>query len=70
MRIAIISTYPPVECGIGTYTQFLTDELKHTANEIIIVSQHGARGEFVFPAYNADDPNLAKEIFDITMKKQ
>jgi 1,2-diacylglycerol 3-alpha-glucosyltransferase len=68
MRIAVISTYPPIECGIGTYTQFLTDELKNTSNEIIIVSQHGARGDLVFPAYNADDPNLAKEIFDITMK--
>jgi len=68
MRIAVISTYPPVECGIGTYTQFLTDELKKTPNEIIIVSQHGARGDSVFPVYNADDVDPAKEIFDITMK--
>ena len=68
MRVAVISTYPPVECGIGTYTQFLTDELAKTPNEIFIVSQHGARGDSVFPVYNADDPDPAKEIFDITMK--
>jgi len=68
MRIAVISTYPPIECGIGTYTQFLTDELKKTENEIIIVSQHGAKGHSTFPSYNVDDPNPAKNIFDITMK--
>jgi 1,2-diacylglycerol 3-alpha-glucosyltransferase len=68
MRIAVISTYPPIECGIAPYTQFLTDELKKTSNEIIIISQHGAKGDSVFPVYNADDPDPAKEIFDITMK--
>jgi len=68
MRVAVISTYPPIECGIGTYTQFLTDELLKTPNEIVIVSQHGARGDAVFPVYNADDSDPAKEIFDITMK--
>ena len=68
MRVAVISTYPPIECGIATYTQFLTDELRKTPNEIIIISQHGAKGDCVFPAYNVDDPNPAKKIFDITMK--
>ena len=68
MRIAVISTYPPIECGIGTYTEFLTDELKHTHNEIVIISQHGARGDCVFPVYNADDADLSKEIYDATMK--
>ena len=68
MRIALISTYPPIECGIGTYAQFLTDALKNTNNRIMIISQNGAQGEGVFPAYNADDPNPAKKIFDITMK--
>ena len=63
MRVVIISTYPPIECGIGTYTQFLCEELKKTDNEIIIVSQYGAKGDNVFPAYSPDDPNPAKTIF-------
>ncbi len=28
MRIGFISTYPPIECGIATYTQYLTDVLR------------------------------------------
>lgn len=68
MRVVIISTYPPIECGIGTYTQFLSEELKKTDNEIIIISQDGAEGENVFPAYSTEDSNPAKKIFNFAMK--
>ncbi len=67
MRIIIISTYPPIECGIGTYTQFLKEELQKSDNEIIVISQHGADGDNVFPVYSADDPNPAKNIFDFAI---
>ncbi|MCF7790781.1 MAG: glycosyltransferase [Victivallales bacterium] len=68
MRIVMISTYPPIECGIGTYSKYLTDALKKTENEIYVVSQYGAKGDTVFPAYNSDDCGLSKKIFD-TVKK-
>ncbi len=68
MRIAFISTYPPIECGIGTYTQFLTDIMEKTPNEVNIISQHGAYGPNVFPAYNQGETGIGKKIFEMTAK--
>lgn len=68
MRIAFISTFPPIECGIGTYTQFLMDALAKTPNELHVISQHGAEGFHVYPAYSTTDEGIAKNIFDMTIK--
>jgi hypothetical protein len=43
MRVAFVSTYPPIECGIGTYTSFLIEALARLPNEIHIISQNGAK---------------------------
>lgn len=68
MRIAFISTYPPIECGIGTYTYFLRQAMAETANELHVISQSGASGDNVYQAYAGDEPGLAKQIFDATVK--
>lgn len=68
MRIAFISTYPPIECGIGSYTYFLRQAMAETPNELHVVSQSGASGENVYPAYSGDEPGLAKQIFDTAVK--
>lgn len=68
MRIAHISTYPPIECGIGTYAQFFTDAMAKTSNEIHIISQYGARGRNVSPAYDPGDGDLARKIFNMTIR--
>ncbi len=68
MRIAMISTYPPIECGIATYSENLCAAFPSHEDELVIVSQHGARGEGVFPVYNAADDNIAAEIFHILGK--
>lgn len=41
MRVGMISTYPPIECGIATYTQYLVDELRKQQADVYIVSHVG-----------------------------
>ncbi len=68
MRIAFISTYPPIECGIGTYTSYLNEALKKNHNETFVVSQIGAQGENVFPVFSPENNSLGSEIFSICDK--
>ncbi len=68
MRIALVSTYPPIECGIATYSKFLVDAMRATSNEFRIVSQYGAKGKSVYPAYCSKQGDISKKIFDMTMR--
>jgi len=64
MRIGFVSTYPPIECGIATYTSYLNDALKKQGDETFVISQIGAQGENVFPVYGANDTSLANSIYN------
>ena len=68
MRIAYVSTYPPIECGIGTYTQCLSDAVKALEKEALILSQMGGRGQKVFPVYNPKRNDIASSIFDVAAR--
>ncbi|MCK4422511.1 MAG: glycosyltransferase, partial [Candidatus Omnitrophica bacterium] len=68
MRIAYISTYPPIECGIGTYTSYLNEEIKKHDNETFIISQIGAQGKNVFPIFRAQSVSIGDQVFKITAK--
>ena len=68
MRIAMISTYPPIECGIAAYTDYLVESLKPLNNEVHIISQTGAEGHNVYPIFNAEDRDLSERVFDIATK--
>ncbi|MBW2607224.1 MAG: glycosyltransferase [Deltaproteobacteria bacterium] len=68
MRIAFVSTYPPIECGIGTYTAFLTKALTKSPNEIHIFSQYGAEGRHVYPSYSPGEHGIAGKIFNAVIK--
>lgn len=63
MRIAYISTYPPTECGIATYTQYLSDSVSATGKEIRILAQIGAKGDNVFEVYAPHDKDIASKLF-------
>ncbi len=68
MRIGIISTYPPIECGIATYTQYLSDALRSLQNEVYVVSHLGGSGPQVFPAFDYDDGDLAEKAFRVMVR--
>ncbi|MDQ2177815.1 glycosyltransferase [Marinifilum sp. D714] len=63
MRIAYISTYPPTECGIATYTQYLTNSVSAKGKEIRILAQIGAKGDNVFEVYAPHDKDIASKLF-------
>ncbi len=68
MRVGLISTYPPIECGIATYASYLNEELRRQHTETFIVSQVGATGVKVFPIYWPESISIAAQIFNISAK--
>jgi len=68
MRIGIISTYPPIECGIAAYTGYLTEALRNKGNQVYIISHLGASGKNVFPAFDYEDGDLAEKAFSATIR--
>jgi len=63
MRIGFISSYPPIECGIATYTQYLTDAMRDLKLEVYVVAHQGAAGKNVLPTFDYEDPDLAEKAF-------
>ncbi len=68
MRIGIISTYPPIECGIATYSQFLSEALRQLRQDVYIVSHLGGVGQQVFPVFDYEDDDLAEKAFSTMMR--
>ncbi len=68
MRVGFISTYPPIECGVGAYTQFLTDALRREKTDVYIVSHYGGQGKQVFPAFDYEDNDLAEKAFSMMIR--
>ncbi len=68
MRIGMISTYPPVECGIAAYTQYLSEALRRKKTDIYIVSHIGGSGQQVFPSFDYEDPDLHHKAYSAMVR--
>lgn len=68
MKIGIISTYPPVNCGIATYSSYIIEELRKLQNRVYIVCHKGGEGFDCYPAFKYDDPDLPYKAFMAMMK--
>lgn len=68
MKIGMISSYPPIHCGIATYTSYLTEELRRLQIRVYIVCHKGGKGVDCYPAFNYNDPDLAYKAFMAMMK--
>jgi len=52
MKIALVATYPPQQCGIGTFTHSLANAMKSSAdeeNEIIIIAMNDNHEKYEYP---------------------
>lgn len=68
MRIGLVSTFPPIECGIATYSSFLREALQQRGNEVYVFSEWGGKGDLVFSAYSSKGTDIASNIYHMASK--
>ena len=62
MRVGFVSTFPPAECGIATYTQYLREGLDPAEHESFVISQFGGAGKDVFPLWHPGE-HFSERVF-------
>ncbi|MEM7095767.1 MAG: glycosyltransferase [Actinomycetota bacterium] len=65
MRIGYLSSFPPIECGIATYTSYLEEATARLDIDTFVVAPHGAQGDNVFPTYQAGSGGFAPAAYQM-----
>lgn len=65
MRIGYLSSFPPIECGIATYTSYLETAMSSRELETFVVAPHGAMGDRVFPTYTSGSGDFAPAVYQM-----
>jgi len=68
MRIGFISTHPPIECGIASYTHELNRALRGSQVESFVVSTVGGAGRGVFPLFRPETGAFAAEVYSASLR--
>lgn len=65
MHIVMVSTYPPTQCGIATYSSYLVRELKaaNPPHAVAVVSPGREEKGRSFSLSSADGPTLSEQLF-------
>ncbi len=65
MRIGYLSSFPPIENGIATYTSYLEAATATHDVETFVVAPHGAQGNNVFPTYTLGTGDFAPAVYQM-----
>ncbi len=65
MRIGYLSSFPPIENGIATYTSYLEAATATHDVETFVVASHGAQGNTVFPTYTLGTGDFAPAVYEM-----
>lgn len=65
MRIGYLSSFPPIESGIATYTSYLESATATHDVETFVVAPHGSQGNNVFPTYTSGTGDFAPAVYQM-----
>ncbi len=68
MRLGMITSFPPVECGVATYSQYLTEALRAQGTDVYVICHRGGQGPQVFASFDYEDRDLAQRAFSATVR--
>lgn len=69
MRIGYLSSYPPLECGIATYTNYLRTAMSPRSADTFVVAPIGSEGPDVIPVYQNGSGAFAPDVYNVLMQR-
>lgn len=65
MRIGYLSSYPPLECGIATYCQYLQTAVDERELDTFVIAPIGSAGPGVVPTYQSGSGTFAPDVYNV-----